>query len=112
MPYTRRVRTVVETPTYLADAKAAGLDGDEMTAIVSAVAADPMAGDLIVGTGGARKLRFAGRHKGKSGGYRVVTYMAADDVPVFLLALISKGERAEPVSGRTQRVAHDPGRSG
>lgn len=53
-----------------------------------------MAGDLIVGTGGARKLRVAGRGKGKSGGYRVVTYVATDDVPVFLLVLISKGERA------------------
>lgn len=75
---------------YLADAKAAGLDADEMAAIVSTIAADPMAGDLIVGTGGARKLRVAGRGKGMSGGYRVAT----DDVPVFLLALISKGERA------------------
>lgn len=90
----RCVRTVVETQTYLADAKAAGLDAVEMAAIVSTVAADPMAGDLIVGTGGARKLRVAGRGKGKSGGYRVVTYVAADDVPVFLLALVSKGERA------------------
>jgi hypothetical protein len=41
-----------------------------------------------------RKVRFAGRGKGKSGGYRVVTYFAARDVPVLLLALINKGERA------------------
>ena len=33
----------------------------------------------------------AGRGKGKSGGYRVIHYYAADDVPVFLLALYSKG---------------------
>jgi hypothetical protein len=46
------------------------------------------------GTGGARKLRVAGRGKGKSGGYRVVTYFAAPDIPVFLLAVINKGERA------------------
>ena len=44
-------------------------------------------------TGGARKVRFAGRGKGKSGGYRVVTYFAGEDIPVFLLALFSKGER-------------------
>jgi hypothetical protein len=53
-----------------------------------------MAGDLIEGTGGARKLRVAGRGKGKSGGYRVVTFYAADDVPVFLLDLYGKGEKA------------------
>ena len=55
----------------------------------------PCGGDVIPGTGGARKVRFAGRGKGKSGGYRVVSYFAADDVPVLLLALIDKGERAD-----------------
>lgn len=46
------------------------------------------------GTGGARKLRVAGRGKGKSGGYRVITFYAADDVPIFLLDLYGKGEKA------------------
>ncbi|WP_368904769.1 type II toxin-antitoxin system RelE/ParE family toxin [Taklimakanibacter lacteus] len=45
------------------------------------------------GTGGARKVRFAGRGKGKSGGYRVITYFGGNDIPVFLLAALSKGER-------------------
>ena len=53
-----------------------------------------MQGDVMAGTGGVRKVRFAGRGKGKSGGYRVVTYFAAADVPVLLLAIINKGERA------------------
>jgi hypothetical protein len=47
------------------------------------------------GTGGARKRRFAGRGKGKSGGYRTVSYLAGQDVPVLLLALIDKGERVD-----------------
>lgn len=85
------MQTVVQTPTYLADAKAAGVSDDEL----SAIAAEPEAGDLIVGTGGARKVRIGGKGKGKSGGYRVITYFAAADVPVFLLALVSKGDRAE-----------------
>ena len=59
------------------------------------LAANPMAGDLMPGTGGARKVRFAGRGKGKSGGYRTISFYAAPDVPVFLLALINKGERAD-----------------
>ncbi len=54
-----------------------------------------MAGDLIPGTGGARKIRFGAKGKGKSGGYRVITYYAAEDVPVFLLALVSKAQRAD-----------------
>lgn len=89
------MQTVVETPTFLADAKAAGVDDDEREAIVAAIAADPQAGDVIQGTGGARKVRIAGRGKGKSGGYRVITFYATEDVPVFLLALVSKGQRAD-----------------
>jgi len=84
---------VVETPTYLADA--AGLSDVERVRIIMFLAANPMAGDLIPGTGGARKIRFAGRGKGKSGGYRTISFYAAPDVPVFLLALVNKGERAD-----------------
>jgi hypothetical protein len=89
------VHTVIQTPTFLAHAKAAGVDEAELTAICDTVARAPQAGDLIPGTGGARKLRVGGKGKGKSGGYRVITYYAAPDVPVFLLALISKGQRAD-----------------
>ena len=48
---------------------------------------------MIPGTGGARKLRFAKRGKGKSGSYRVITYYAAEDVPVFLMDVYAKGEK-------------------
>ena len=44
------------------------------------------------GTGGCRKLRFAGKGKGKRGGLRTIHYYVSDDVPVLLLALIDKGE--------------------
>ena len=33
--------------------------------------------------------------KGKSGGYRVITFFAADDIPVFLLDVYSKGRRSD-----------------
>jgi hypothetical protein len=67
------MQTVVETPDYLRDAKATGIADEERRAIVDHVAANPRAGDLIVGSGGARKLPFAAQGRGKSGGYRVVT---------------------------------------
>ena len=85
---------VIETQTFLKDAADAGMAEEERLAIVSSIADDPNQGDLMVGTGGVRKVRFAGRGKGKSGGYRIVTYFAAADVPVLLLAVINKGERA------------------
>jgi hypothetical protein len=88
------VHTVIETPTFVADCRNGDLSDDEVGEIVRAIALDPLAGDLIPGTGGARKRRFAGRGKGKSGGYRTVSYFGGNDVPVLLLALVDKGERA------------------
>jgi hypothetical protein len=85
---------VIETQTFLKDADEAGIAEEDRLAIVNLIAADPTQGDLMSGTGGVRKLRVAGRGKGKSGGYRIVTYYAAADVPVLLLAVIDKGERA------------------
>jgi len=67
------VHTVVETPAYLSSAKNAGMTEAERVAAVDAVALDPTLGDLIVGAGGCRKFRLAGRGKGKSGGYRVIS---------------------------------------
>jgi hypothetical protein len=89
------MHAVIETPTYLADAKAAGVSDDERERIVNLIAKAPLAGDIIPGTGGAYKRRIARKGKGKRGGYRVITYYAAEDVPVFLLALVSKSQRAD-----------------
>ncbi len=88
------MHTVVETPSYLADAKAAGLTEGERDAVVEMIANHPEAGDEIGGTGDARKVRVAGRGKGKSGGYRMITFFSGNDLPVFLLAVYSKGEKA------------------
>jgi hypothetical protein len=88
------MQTILFTPTFERQARAAGLDEDDFAAIASNLAADPLAGDLIAGTGGARKVRFARAGEGKSGGYRTIHYFGGDDVPIFLLALIDKRDRA------------------
>jgi hypothetical protein len=87
------MHTVIETADYLQDVKDAGLSGEEMAAIIAIIPSDPKAGDVMVGTGGARKLRFAAGGTGKRGGVRTVHYFGGDDVPVFMLAVIKKGDR-------------------
>ena len=87
------MQTVIETPDFIADAKKAGVSAGEREEIVEYIARNPIAGDLIAGSGGARKVRFAGRGKGKSGGYRVITSFGGGDVPIFLLNVFSKGDR-------------------
>lgn len=59
------------------------------------MAANPDAGDVIEGTGGARKVRFGGKGKGKSGGYRVITFYSGVDIPVFLLNVFAKNEKVD-----------------
>ena len=55
------LHTVVETTNFVSDARATGLGEDERQRIIGAIASDPSVGDIIPGTGGARKIRFAGR---------------------------------------------------
>ena len=63
----KSMQTVIQTSTFLADAKAAGLDDVELAEITATIAANPLIGDIIPGTGGTRKVRFGGKGKGKSG---------------------------------------------
>ena len=86
---------MIETPAFLSSARDEGIDEEERSRIVSYLAMNPAAGDLIQGTGGARKARFAPAGKGKSGGYRVITFCAAEDMPVFLLDVYRKGARSD-----------------
>ena len=87
------MHTVLETPGYLAAAKDAGMSADEQQAVADLMASSPEAGEIMPGCGGARKLRVARRGKGKSGGYRVITYYAGIDVPAFLLTVFGKNEK-------------------
>lgn len=87
------MKTVIETPSFLASARNAGVSEEMRSFIVETIAEDPMMGEVMVGTGGCRKSRFPGRGKGKRGGYRTVHYNGADDVPVLLLVVLDKSDR-------------------
>jgi hypothetical protein len=89
------MHTVVETPAFLRRAKECGVSEDERAHIVTCIAADPQDGDLIPGTGGARKIRLARPGQGKRGGYRVVTFYGGGDIPVFLLSMFAKNEKSD-----------------
>jgi hypothetical protein len=87
------MHTVVETPSFLAAAKAAGMSDDVRAEIVEALADNPQMGDLIAGAGGVRKFRFAKPGMGKRGGYRVVSFYHDEGLPVFLLSVFGKNEK-------------------
>jgi hypothetical protein len=66
----------------------------------------PKCGVVVPGTGGVRKLRVAASGRGKRGGARVIYLFGGDDVPVFLLALFAKNEKAD----LTQKERNELGR--
>jgi hypothetical protein len=88
------MQTVAFFKGFASDAADAGMSDEEVDSLVDYLAENPTAGDEIAGTGGCRKLRVAGRGKGKSGGYRTITFYSGTDIPVFLVTVFSKGEKA------------------
>ena len=90
----RPLHTVVESPEFRRRVR--GLPGKaSRDALIGYLAANPDAGDLMPGTGGARKLRWAGQGRGKSGGIRVITYFSGPPVPVFVLTAFGKGRKID-----------------
>jgi len=86
------MQTVVETPTYLRVAETFYNEADRED-IVRTIAADPEAGDLMTGTGGYRKLRFARPGMGKRGGARIVYLYGDESLPIFLITVYAKSEK-------------------
>jgi len=71
------------------------LTADEQDAVIDLIAYEPTCGDLIVNTGGLRKLRVAIGGGGKRGAARVIYYFYNENFPVLLLALYAKNEKAD-----------------
>jgi len=92
MAYNLMMETVVETPGYLALARKL-FSENEMADIVSLLAADPKAGDVMEGTGGFRKVRIARQGTGKTGGARVVYIFRNTKYQVFLTTVFPKNEK-------------------
>jgi hypothetical protein len=88
-----RLLTVVELPHYLRKAEAL-LSKEDRESAVSYLAAHPTAGVLLQGTCGIRKLRWATGGRGKSGGVRLVYYYCDAEIPLFMITVFAKNERA------------------
>ncbi len=85
--------TIAETAPF--QRKIANLLSDEERAdLIAYLSEYPSAGVLIQGTGGIRKLRWTRRGGGKSAGIRVIYYFHSEMMPLYLLAVFGKNEKA------------------
>ena len=73
------------------------LDDLAFARLQQALMKDPKTGDVIEGTGGLRKMRFADvrRGKGKRGGLRVIYYWWGAGMQFWLYTLYDKDEMAD-----------------
>ncbi len=75
----------IETTIFSKQIKLLATD-DELKNLQIELIAQPEKGDLIQGTGGLRKVRMAVGVHGKSGGVRVIYFLATPEVIYLVLA--------------------------
>lgn len=92
-PFTRRLHEL------------AGDSADELLrAIQGALAQKPDRGAMVPGLGGVRKIRIAGRSKGKRGGYRCLYLYLEKRRHVHLLALLAKNEQEDATAEQRSQI--------
>ena len=84
------------------------LDDNAFGDLQAFLMSNPEAGDVIEGTGGLRKMRFADRRrgKGKRGGLRVIYYWWSAGMQFWLYTLYDKDEMAD-LTARQRKALKD-----
>lgn len=73
----------------------------EYQALQADLMENPARGDLIQGGGGIRKVRFAAKGKGKSGGIRVIYYWMCENGQIFMLLAYAKSAKDDLTDQQT-----------
>ena len=85
---------IVETNVFTKQIRSL-LKDDEYRELQERLVINPLAGPVIRGSGGLRKLRWAIEGHGKSGGIRVIYYYVAPDDRIFMLVAYGKGAKGD-----------------
>jgi len=96
--------TLVELPEYIRDADRL-LDDESQDKLKSFLSLNPQAGHIMQGTGGVRKIRWARKGAGKSGGVRVIYYFYNETMPLFLLNMFGKNEKENLSKAERNKMA-------
>lgn len=104
MDYYPNMQAIVELPEFQRRAQAL-LSDFERQGIINYLAEHPQSGAIMQGTGGIRKLRWASGAKGKSSGVRVIYYFHNASIPLFLLTVFGKNEKANLTKAERNELA-------
>ena len=100
------IRQFIETTIFTRRWDELGLDDYDLMELQSHIARNPHAGDVIIGTGGARKIRYALPHKGKSGSARIVYVDIIHKKHIHLLLCYPKGKQENLTMEQIKLVRH------
>jgi len=64
----------------------------------------PESGDVIKGSGGIRKLRWAGSGRGKRGGIRVIYYYFTEDDQIYMLYAYTKSKKDDLTADQVKQL--------
>lgn len=96
--------TIAELPEFIRIADKLLIESERQD-IIRYLAERPKVGDVMEGTGGVRKMRWGRGGQGKSGGVRVIYYFHDDAMPLYLLTLFAKGDRANLTKAERNELA-------
>ena len=82
---------------------------DERGEFVTYLAANPEAGDVIPGSGGCRKIRWAGSGKGRRGGLRIIYTARLASGALVLLLIYSKSALENIPAHILRKIAEELG---
>ena len=86
-------RSFIELPIFRSRWEDLGLTDGDLRRLQIELLSDPKVGDVMRGTGGVRKMRFAFEHQGKSGGIRVIYVDFEIYEKIYLLTAYTKNEK-------------------
>ena len=84
--------TIVETPTFIADAAKVWAD-DERLEFFAWIASEPEAGTVIPGSGGCRKVSWSRPGMGKQGGTRIIYFTRLPAGELWMLLAYPKAAK-------------------
>jgi len=97
-------REFIRTNVFEEDWKDTGLNDDDLCELENILLKNPKAGDVIPHLSGGRKLRFATKGRGKSGGVRVIYIDIVVREHIYLLLAYPKNVQTDLSSEQKRTI--------